>query len=132
MFIVYSPCLWWKTQWKTACCLSRIATETCWKIQLVSFISPVKQVESRGSTIYHVATVLRGSVGTTWSTTSLGEQCRVPKFQQQRNHQVYYEVTTSVQTVLRLYRGSKVNVLHEMWQCLTPMRNHICQQQSRT
>ena len=44
-----------------------------------------KQAESRGSTVYHVATVLRGSVGTTWSTTSFGEQCRGPKFQQQRN-----------------------------------------------
>ena len=29
-----------------------------------------KQVESTGSTVYHVATVLRGSVGTTWSRTS--------------------------------------------------------------
>ena len=46
-------------------------------------------------------------------TTSFGEQCRGPNFQQQRNHHVYYEVT-SVQTVSRLYRGSKVNVLHEM------------------
>ena len=31
-----------------------------------------------------------------------------------RNHQVYYEVTASVQTVSRLYRGSKVNVRHGM------------------
>ena len=58
--------------------------------------------------------LLRGSVGTTWSTTSFGEQCRGPKFQQQRNHKVYYEVTASVQMVSRLYRGSKVNVLHGM------------------
>ena len=36
------------------------------------------------------------------------------KFQQQRNDRVYYEVTTSVSTVSRLYRGSKVNVLHGM------------------
>ena len=84
------------------------------------------------STVSHVATVLQGSVGTTWSTTSFSEPCRGPKFQQQRNHQGYYEVTTSVQTVSRLYRGSKVNVWHGMWQCLTPMCNHICQQQPRT
>ena len=43
-----------------------------------------KQVEIRGSTVSHVATVLRGSVGTTWSTTSFGKQCRGPKYQQQR------------------------------------------------
>ena len=41
-------------------------------------------------------------------------------------------MTTSVPTVSRLYRGSKVNVWHGMSQCLTPMRNHICQQQPRT
>ena len=51
---------------------------------------------------------------TTWSTTSSGEPCRGPKFQQQRNHQVYYEVTTSVQTVSRIYRGSKLDVWHGM------------------
>ena len=66
------------------------------------------------SGVYHVATVLQGSVGTTWSTTSFGEPYRGPKFQQQRNHQVYNEVTISVQTVSRLYRRCKVNVLHGM------------------
>ena len=24
LFFVFSPCLWWKTQWKTACCLSEL------------------------------------------------------------------------------------------------------------
>ena len=66
-----------------------------------------KQVESRGFTVYHVATVLRRSVSTAWSTTSFGEQCRGSKFQQQWNHQVYYEVTTSVQTLSRLYREAR-------------------------
>ena len=82
-----------------------------------------KQVESRGihglSCRHSAARISR----TTWLTTSFEEQCRGPKFMQQRYHQVYYELTTSVQTVSRLYRGSKVNVLHGMWQCLTPMRN---------
>ena len=86
-----------------------------------------KQVENRAYMVSHIATVLQGSVSTTWSATSFGEPCRGPQFQQQRNHQVYYEVTTSIQMVSRLHRGSKVNVWHGMWQCLTPMHNHICQ-----
>ena len=61
--------------------------------------------------VSRVTTVLQGSVGTTWSMTSFGEPWRGPKLQQQRNQQQYYEVTISVQTVSRLYRGSKKNCL---------------------
>ena len=59
----------------------RIATEMRLGINICEpHLCPCgKQVESRGSTVSHVATVLRGSVGTTWSTASYGEQCRGPK-----------------------------------------------------
>ena len=73
-----------------------------------------KQVENRGiqglSCRHSAARISRHNM----VSDIVWKVMQMAKFKQQRNYQVYYDVTTSVQTVSRLYCGSKVNVWHGM------------------